>query len=108
LPSADGSGSRFVMGYEKAFSGQLLGGVTLGYGHSPFDLGNNQGTVKTNEWELSAFAAHKAGNYYANAVTTYSWLDYTSTLNATSIAELGVPGWLIRGIYGDGVPPLST
>jgi outer membrane lipase/esterase len=81
LPSADGSGSRFVMGYEKAFSAQLLGGVTLGYGHTPFDLGNHQGTVNTHEWALSAFAAHKLGNFYANAVTTYSWLDYASTRN---------------------------
>jgi hypothetical protein len=76
LPSAHGSGGSFVIGYEKAFSEQLFGGVTLGYGNAPFDLGNDQGTVKYDEWALSAFAAHKFGAFYASALATYSWLDY--------------------------------
>jgi outer membrane lipase/esterase len=81
LPSADGAGGSFVLGYEKSFSEQLFGGVTLGYGNAPFDLGNNQGTVKYDEWALSAFVSHKSGNFYANALTTYSWLDYASQRN---------------------------
>jgi outer membrane lipase/esterase len=81
LPSADGSGGSFVLGYEKAFSDQLYGGVTLGYGNAPFDLGNHQGSVKYDEWALSAFAAHKFGAFYANALTTYSWLNYESNRN---------------------------
>jgi outer membrane lipase/esterase len=80
-PSADGTGGSFVMGYEKAFGEQLFGGVTLGYGHAPFDLGNNLGSVKYDEWALSAFVSHKFGNFYANALTTYSWLDYESRRN---------------------------
>lgn len=81
LPSADGSGGSLVLGYEKAFSDQLFGGVTLGYGHAPFDLGNNQGSVKYDEWALSAFASHKSGAFYANALATYSWLDFSSNRN---------------------------
>ena len=80
-PSANGSGGSFVLGYEKAFSDQLFAGATLGYGNAPFDLGNNQGTVKYDEWALSAFVSHKSGNFYANALTTYSWLDYQSKRN---------------------------
>lgn len=80
-PSADGSGGSFVLGYEKAFSEQLFGGVTLGYGHAPFDLGNDLGTVKYDEWALSAFVSHKSGDFYANLLTTYSWLDYESKRN---------------------------
>ena len=79
LPSANGSGGSVVLGYEKAFSEQLFAGATLGYGHAPFDLGNDLGTVKYDEWALSAFVAHKSGNFYANALATYSWLDYQST-----------------------------
>lgn len=81
LPSADGSGGSVVLGYEKAFGDRLFGGVTLGYGNAPFDLGNNQGTVKYDEWALSAFVSHKSGNFYANALTTYSWLGYQSKRN---------------------------
>jgi outer membrane lipase/esterase len=80
-PSADGSGGSFVMGYEKAFGEQLFGGVTLGYGNAPFDLGNNLGSVKYDDWALSAFVSKKFGNFYANALTTYSWLDYQSKRN---------------------------
>ena len=77
-PSANGSGGSFVLGYEKAFSARLFAGVTLGYGHAPFDLGNDLGSVKYDEWALSAFVAHKSGDFYANALSTYSWLDYES------------------------------
>lgn len=80
-PSVDGSGGSMIMGYEKAFSDQLFAGVTLGYGNAPFDLGNNQGTVKYNEWALSAFASQKFGAFYANGLATYSWLDYESKRN---------------------------
>jgi outer membrane lipase/esterase len=93
LPSANGSGGSFVLGYEKAFSEQLFAGATLGYGHAPFDLGNDLGTVKYDEWALSAFVAHKSGNFYANALATYSWLDYQSTrtinLGSFSSSERG-------------------
>ncbi|MFZ4539112.1 autotransporter outer membrane beta-barrel domain-containing protein, partial [Propionivibrio sp.] len=81
LPSANGSGGSFVLGYEKAFSDQLFAGATLGYGNAPFDLGNNLGTVKYDEWALSAFVSHKSGNFYVNALTTYLWLDYESKRN---------------------------
>jgi outer membrane lipase/esterase len=81
MPSVDGSGGSMIMGYEKAFSEQLFAGVTLGYGNAPFDLGNNQGTVKYNEWALSAFASQKFGAFYANGLATYSWLDYESKRN---------------------------
>lgn len=80
-PSVDGSGASLIMGYEKAFGDQLFAGVTLGYGNAPFDLGNNQGTVKYNEWALSAFAAQKFGAFYVNGLATYSWLDYESKRN---------------------------
>ena len=79
LPSADGAGRNLLMGYEKAFSDQVFGGVTMGSGSAPFDLGNNQGTVKYDELALSAFVSQKTGNFYANVLTTYSWLDYEST-----------------------------
>ncbi|MDP3635913.1 MAG: autotransporter domain-containing protein [Azonexus sp.] len=81
MPSVDGSGGSLIMGYEKAFSDQLFAGVTLGYGNAPFDLGNNQGTVKYNEWALSAFASQKFGAFYANGLAAYSWLDYESKRN---------------------------
>ena len=81
LPSANGSGGSFVLGYEKAFTEQSFGGVTLGYGNTPFDVGNGQGRVKFDAWALSAFAAHKSGNFYANALATYSWLDFDSRRN---------------------------
>ena len=81
LPSADGSGGSLIMGYEKAFTDQLFAGVTLGYGNAPFDLGNSQGTIKYNEWALSAFASQKFGAFYVNGLATYSWLDYESKRN---------------------------
>ncbi|MBS1191747.1 MAG: Phospholipase/lecithinase/hemolysin [Rhodocyclaceae bacterium] len=81
MPSVEGSGGSLIMGYEKAFSDQLFAGITLGYGNAPFDLGNNQGTVKYNEWALSAFASHKFGEFYVNGLATYSWLDYESKRN---------------------------
>ncbi|MBS1160286.1 MAG: EstA protein [Proteobacteria bacterium] len=80
-PAADGAGSSLIMGYEKAFSDRLFGGLTLGYGKTPFALGNDQGTVKYEEWALSAFASHKFGSFYANALATYAWLNYQSTRN---------------------------
>jgi outer membrane lipase/esterase len=79
LPSAKGAGGSFVLGYEQALSADLFAGATLGYGNAPFDLGNHLGTVKYDEWALSAFVAHKFGDFYANALATYSWLDYEST-----------------------------
>lgn len=78
MPSAEGSGGSLIMGYERAFSDHLFAGITLGYGNAPFDLGNNQGTVKYNEWALSAFASQKFGALYVNGLATYSWLDYES------------------------------
>jgi outer membrane lipase/esterase len=78
LPSADGKGGSVVVGYEKAFTDRLFGGVTLGYGNAPFDLGNHQGTVEYDNWALSAFASHRFGAFYANALATYSWLDFQS------------------------------
>ena len=78
LPSAEGTGGSAVLGYERAFTDQLFGGVSLGYGHTPFDLGNNQGEVRYDEWALSVFAAHKMGNWYANLIATYTWLDFES------------------------------
>lgn len=80
-PSADGSGASLVVGYEKAWSDQSFAGLTLGYGNAPFDLGNDQGRVKYDEWALSAFAAHKTGDFYANLLATYAWLDYESKRN---------------------------
>jgi outer membrane lipase/esterase len=81
VPSADGSGGSLIIGYEKAFAEQLFGGITLGYGNAPFDLGNSQGTVKYNDWSLSTFASYKFGSFYANGIATYSWLDYASKRN---------------------------
>ena len=80
-PSTECSGGSFVLGYEKIFTEQLFDGMTMGYGHAPFELGNDLGTVKYDEWALSAFVSHKSGNFYANALTTYSWLDYESKRN---------------------------
>lgn len=68
-----------MLGYEKAFSDQLYGGVTLGYGHATFDQGNNRGSVKYDEWAISAFASRKVGALYANALSTFSWLNYESS-----------------------------
>jgi outer membrane lipase/esterase len=78
LPSVEGHSNNLLLGYEKAFSDALFGGLTLGYGRSPFDLGNGLGTVKYDEWALSAFASHKTGNFYANASARYAWLDFES------------------------------
>jgi outer membrane lipase/esterase len=78
LPSTDGNSSNFLLGYEKAFSDALFAGLTLGYGRTPFDLGNSLGTVKLDAWALAAFASHKSGNFYANAQASYSWLDFES------------------------------
>lgn len=77
-PSLDGSRNSVILGYEKVFPGQIFAGITLGYGNAPFDFGNGQGTVKYNDWALSAFASHKSGDFYVNGVATYTWLDYTS------------------------------
>ncbi len=93
LPSADGDGGSVVVGYEKAFTDQLFGGVTLGYGHAPFDLGNDQGRVEYDAWALSAFASRTFGAVYANALASYSWLDFESlrkvTLGAFTTRERG-------------------
>ncbi len=70
-----------VLGYEKAFTDQFFGGVTLGYSNAPFDLDNHQGTVEYDAWALSAFASHTFGAFYANALATYSWLDFESRRN---------------------------
>jgi outer membrane lipase/esterase len=79
FPSGNDSGTSFILGYEKAFNDRLFGGVTLSYGHAPFDLGNNQGSVSYEEWALSAFGAYKFGAFYANALASYSRLDFAST-----------------------------
>jgi len=81
LPSVDGSGGDLILGYETAFGEQLFSGITLGYGDASFDLGNHQGSIKYNEWALSAFASRKFGAFYANGLATYSWLDYESERN---------------------------
>lgn len=80
-PSADGNGSTLVMGYEAALSERLFGGLTFGYGRNPFDLGNSQGTVKYDEWAVSAFASHKTGNFYVNGSANYAKLDFESSRN---------------------------
>ncbi|NVO14791.1 MAG: autotransporter domain-containing protein [Rhodoplanes sp.] len=79
IPSGDDSGTNFVIGYEKALNDQMFGGVTLGYGHVPFDYGNNLGSVNYDEWTLSGFGAYKLGAFYANALASYSRLDFAST-----------------------------
>jgi outer membrane lipase/esterase len=81
LPATDGNTSNLLLGYETAFSERLFGGLTLGYGRTPFDLGNGLGTVKYDAWALSAFAAHKTGNFYVNAQANYSWLNFESSRN---------------------------
>jgi len=81
LPSVDGSGGDLILGYETAFGEQLFSGITLGYGDALFDFGNHQGSIKYNEWALSAFASRKFGAFYANGLATYSWLDYESERN---------------------------
>jgi outer membrane lipase/esterase len=79
LSAGDDAGTSFILGYETALSDDLFGGVTLSYAHAPFDLPNNQGSVGYNEWALSAFGAYKFGAFYANALTSYSRLDFAST-----------------------------
>lgn len=76
--SADGSGGNLTVGYEAAFNENLFAGLTLGYAHLPLDLGNGQGSVKYDEWALSAFFSHKMGALYANASASYSRLDFSS------------------------------
>lgn len=79
LPSSDDSGLNFLLGYEKAVTDRLFGGVTLARGHAPFDLANNQGSVSYDEWALSAFGAYKIDAFYANALVSYARLDFAST-----------------------------
>ena len=79
LPSTDDSGLNFLLGYEKALTDRLFGGVTLARGHAPFDLANNQGSVGYDEWALSAFGAYKIDAFYANALVSYARLDFAST-----------------------------
>ncbi|PPD47771.1 MAG: hypothetical protein CTY13_05420 [Methylobacter sp.] len=78
LPKGNSNGGGFVLGYEKAFTEQLFSGVTLGYGHNPFDLGNNQGSLDYDEWALSVFASHKLGAFNTSVSARYSWLDFES------------------------------
>ena len=104
VSSSEGNGSNLLLGYEKAYSDSLFGGLTLSYGRTPFDLGNGVGTVKYDEWALSAFASHKSGNFYANALANYSWLDFESTrslaLGPFSASEHGDTGGRQFGVKG--------
>ncbi|MDQ2079102.1 autotransporter domain-containing protein [Xanthobacteraceae bacterium Astr-EGSB] len=79
LSAGDDSGTSFILGYEKALTDRLFGGVTLSYAHAPFDLPNGQGSVRYDEWTLSGFGAYKAGAFYANALASYSRLDFAAT-----------------------------
>jgi outer membrane lipase/esterase len=93
LPAGDDAGTNFILGYETAVSDSLFGGVTLSYAHAPFDLPGNQGSVAYHEWALSAFGAYKFGSFYANALASYSRLDFTTTrriaLGAFNTQETG-------------------
>ena len=103
-PSSDGNATKVLFGYETALGERLFGGLTLGYGRAPFDLGNGLGTVKYDEWALSAFASHKTGNFYANAAASYSWLDYESSrsvsLGSFSASERGDTRGALFGVKG--------
>lgn len=82
-PSASGNGSSATLGYETALAEDLFGGITLGYSNTPFDLGNNSGRVKYNEWALSAFMSKKFGNWYGNLIATAASLNFNTTRNTT-------------------------
>lgn len=76
--SGDGSGGKLTVGYEAAFNENLFAGLSLGYARLPVDLGNSLGSIKYDEWALSAFFSRKLGAFYANASANYSWLDFDS------------------------------
>jgi outer membrane lipase/esterase len=78
LPAGDDAGTSFILGYETALSDALFGGVTLSYAHAPFEFSDSQGTVRYDEWALSAFGAYKFGAFYANALASYSRLDFAT------------------------------
>ena len=82
-PSASGNGRNIVLGYEKALDEDLFAGVTLGFGRTPFDLGNGSGKVSYDEWALSAFMSKKYGAWYANVIATAASLDFDVTRNTT-------------------------
>ena len=79
--SANERGGGFAAGYQKAFGPQLFGGATIGFNHAPFDLGNNQGSLKYDEWAFTAFTSYKLGAAYANVLAGYSRLDFQSERN---------------------------
>lgn len=80
-PSASGAGSSVTLGFEKSLSDSLFGGLALGYARTPFDLGNNSGKVKYDEWALSAFVSKKLGSFYANAIGTAASLNFATSRN---------------------------
>lgn len=107
LPSGDDSGTSFILGYEKALNERLYGGVTVSYGHAPFDLPNNQGSVSYDEWALSGFAAYKSGAFYANTLVSYARLGFTSTrrialgpFNTEEIGDTSGNRYAARGQVG--------
>lgn len=85
-PSASGQSQSVILGYEKAWSDDLFGGVTIGYSNMPVDLGNNSGRITYNELALSAFASKKYGSLYGNVIATAAFLDYS----ATRYTQLGI------------------
>ena len=78
-PSASGQSQSVILGYEKAWSDELFGGVTVGYSNTPADLGNNSGRITYNQVALSAFASKKYGALYGNVIATAAFLDYSTT-----------------------------
>ena len=66
---------------KRRFGPQLLGGATIGFNHAPFNLGDNQGSLKYDEWALAAFTSYKLGAAYANVLAGYSRLDFQSERN---------------------------
>jgi outer membrane lipase/esterase len=91
--SASGHSSGLTVGYERALGQQWLIGAALGYEEAPFDLGNNAGRIKYDEWNLTAFASFKSGPWYVNGLASHGRLDYTSSRNFNlgplAVAESG-------------------
>lgn len=81
LPSTQSNGGDAIFGYQKSFGEKLLGGLTLGYYHAPFSLGNNQGSIKYNELTFTIFASYKLGSIYTNFLADCSNLNFTSSRN---------------------------
>lgn len=110
--SASGEGSSLTVGYEKAFAADLFGGVTWGYARTPFDLGNNAGSVKYDEMSVSAFLSKKYGSWYANAIGTLSTLQFKTTRNTAlgiaSNTDTGSTDGMQRGIKVQGGYNLSS